>query len=102
MPPDRLPGGRVQHNSMALLRRRLWLVAADASHLSASIDCQSIIYWPGMYLGTPVKNGITIGGSATCSITQLSAHIRASRRSGEGSPESGSQSNSGNDTSNAR
>jgi hypothetical protein len=30
-----------------------------------------------MYLGTPVKNGITIGGSAACSINSLSAHIRA-------------------------
>jgi hypothetical protein len=80
---------------MALLRRRLWLAQtlAAASHLSAPhrLTANQSSTGPGMYLGTPVKNGITIGGSAACSINSLSAHIRASRRSGEGSPESGSQ-----------
>jgi len=34
---------------------------------AVSIDYQSIIEWPEMHLGTPVKNGITVGGWATCS-----------------------------------
>jgi hypothetical protein len=48
-------------------------------------------FWPGIFRGVPAKNGITIGGSAAPSISSLRAHTSASRRSGDGSPESGSQ-----------
>ena len=74
---------------------------------AASIDCQSIIYWARNVSRDAGKERHHDRRLAACSINSLSAHIRASRRSGEGSPESGSQvqswsSNSGNDTSNAR